>query len=161
MTQGQTIGRVARVMYMTGCVVAILCALAHTAASLQDPQPGSEQERLMLDAMATVKIDALRKMGAERTMLDITNGFSWHWTWSVAACGLACMALRFWRKDDAGLLRFSAVCAAVFFAVALGLSLRYFFFVPTGFLTACVVCFGVAAATARPASTELQEAAKK
>lgn len=146
------IGRLARVLYMTGCVVAILCALAHTAASLKDPEAGSEQERLMLDAMVTVKIEALHKMGAERTMMDIANGFSWHWTWSVFACGAACMALRFWRKDDCGLLRFSAVCAAVFFAGALGLSLRYFFIVPTAFLSACIVCFSVAAAAARPAA---------
>src|ERR1051325_3921644 len=135
MAEGQTIGRPARVTFMIGCVVAILCALTHTAASLKDPVPGSEQERLMLDAMTTVKIDALHKMGVERTMMDISEGFSWHWTWSVFACGAVLMAMRFWRPGDAGLLRFSAVCAVLFFAGALGLSLRYFFFIPTGFLS--------------------------
>jgi hypothetical protein len=113
-TQGQTIGRLPRGLYMAGCVVGLLAAAAHTVASLQDQQPGSDQERLMLDAMVTVKIEALRQMGADRTMMEIADGFGWHWTWSVAACALACLATRFWRKGDAGLLRFSALWATVF-----------------------------------------------
>jgi hypothetical protein len=142
---------------MTGCVVGLLAALAHTLASLQGPEPGSDKERLMLEAMETVKIEGLRKMGAERTMMDIAEGFGWHWTWSVAACALACLAVRFWRKGDSGLLRFSALWATVFFAGALALSLRFLFWVPTGFKAACVVCFGLAAATARPVSGEIAQ----
>src|SRR3954452_2466383 len=100
----QNIGRLPRVFYMAGCIVALLAAAAHTAASLRTPPPSPEPEQAMLDAMSTLKIEALHQMGVDRTMLEIADGFSWQWTWSVAACGLACLALRFWRKGDCGLL---------------------------------------------------------
>jgi hypothetical protein len=151
----QSIGRLPRVFYMAGCIIALLAAATHTVASIKQPPPPPEPERQMMEAMTTIKLEALRQMGVERTMFEIVDGFSWHWTWSVGACGLACLALRFWRKDDDGLLRFSALCAGAFFAISLAISLKFFFFIPTSFLSACLVCFALAAATARsqPASS--------
>src|SRR5262245_22863648 len=118
----QDIGKLPRISFMTGCIVGVLAALAHAAASFKGWEPDSDQERQLLDLMTSVKLDAIRKMGAERTMLDISDGFGWHWTWSVGAWALVCLALRFWRPGDAGLLRASALASAAFFAVSLAIS---------------------------------------
>jgi hypothetical protein len=138
-----------RKLFTAGCVVLIALGLVHLLghAAMQANQGENDAERQMLSLMRDHRQDM--GLGFVRSMSDIVNGFSLHF--SVAAlwlkhCGFV---VRRHARAAPGLLRQVAIVYAATYGVLTAVGLRYWFPAPLLFLIAAFVCFAGAVATAR------------
>lgn len=129
--------------FIAGCVVLILMAIAHFAGSTQQPPPRDETERQLLDLMTTYRMDLV---GTPRSTMEILRGFS-HF-FEVASLGMALtgLMLAIGSVGDARVLRRVSIAYVVTLGLALVISLTYWFIIPTAFIGAAMVLFGLSAA---------------
>lgn len=135
-----------RIPFLLGCIVLILTAAAHTAAHLKGPEtPASEDQAQMLRLMQSVQLDIF---SVKRTMMQITSGFSWHFSASLALIGAMGIALWWCRRGDRGMMRLVAAFYAVFLIVMTAMSAALFPPPPTAFFAVAALLFATAAAAA-------------
>jgi hypothetical protein len=127
-----------RGLFIAASVVQMLTAAAHTLASLQEPAPKNDQERQLIDTMRTVPVDL---PGARRVMMDLFEGFGWHFTISLLALGVIGLIVA--RGDTRARQRFAGA-AAVFMAALTVNSVIKFFLVPTAFMGVAAVLYAAA-----------------
>ncbi len=130
-------------LFIAGCVVLVLMAIAHFAASFQQPPPRDETERQLLDLMTTYRMDL---EGTPRSMMEILKGFS-HF-FEVASFGMALtgLMLAIGSVRDARVLRRVSIAYVVTLGLGLAISLTHWFIIPTSFIGAAMVLFGISAA---------------
>lgn len=139
--------RAPRLLFGTGAVVSLLTGLAHLAGHLSaPPPPGSASEATMRSLMETL---AFELPGATRTTMELYDGFSLVFSAFLLFVALLDVVLLRRSRQDPGLLLPVAVVNAGGFAVLLGISLRYFFAIPTACFAAAFLAFALCAATGR------------
>lgn len=136
-------GRPRARLFIAGCVVLALMGIAHLAGSLRQPPARDETERQLLDLMENYRMDLV---GTQRSMMEIFKGFS-HF-FEVAALGMALTGLMvaIGSVRDARVMRRVSIAYVVTLGFGLVISLTHWFVVPTAFLGAAMVCFGLSAA---------------
>lgn len=136
-------GRPRAGFFLAGCVVLLLMAVAHFAASFQQPPPRDETERQLLELITAYRMDL---EGTPRSMMEIFKGFS-HF-FEVASFGMALtgLMLAIGSVRDARVLRRVSIAYVVTLGFGLVISLTHWFIVPTLFLGAAMVLFAVSAA---------------
>jgi hypothetical protein len=137
-----------RKLFTAGCVVLVALGLVHLLghAAMQANQGESDPERQMLSLMRGHKQDL--GLGFVRSMSDIVNGFSLHFSVASLGMGLCGFVVRRHARAATGLLRQVAIVYAATYGVLTAVGLRYWFPAPLLFLIGAFVCFTAAAATA-------------
>ena len=135
-----------RKLFTAGCVVLIALGLVHLLghAAMQANQGESDAERQMLSLMRGHRQDL--GLGFVRSMSDIVNGFSLHFSVASLGMGLCGFVVRRHSRATAGLLRQVAIVYAATYGVLTAIGLRYWF--PAPLLFGAFVCFTASAATA-------------
>lgn len=141
-TAHEASGRPRARLFIAGCVVLALMAVAHFAGSLQQPPPRDETERQLLDLMENYRMDLA---GTPRSMMEIFKGFSHYF--EVAALGMALTGLMvvIGSVRDARVMRRVSIAYVVTLALGLAISVTHWFIVPTAFIGAAMVLFAVSA----------------
>jgi hypothetical protein len=128
--------------FFAALVVLTLFGLGHLAGHLQGPpEPASPDEATLLRLLAEV-----RRPPIDRTTKEIVEGFSLFLVcapWALAAAGFALTPLS---TRDPGLLRRITGIYLAFAAASTLISIRYWFFVPTGLLMLCAVLLALSLA---------------
>ncbi len=129
-------------LFIAGCAVLLVMAIAHTAGSLQEPAPRDETERQLLELMTGYRMDLV---GTQRSMMELFKGFS-H-SFSVASFGMALTGfmLAIGSVRDARVLRRVSIAYVVTLGFGLVISLTHWFIIPTSFIGAAMVLFAVSA----------------
>jgi hypothetical protein len=137
-----------RKLFTAGCVVLILLGLVHLLghAAMQANQGESDAERQLLSLMRGHRQDM--GLGFVRSMSDIVNGFSLHFSVASIGMGLLGFVVRRHAAAAPGLRRQAAIVYAGTYGVLTAIGLRYWFPAPLLFLTLAFLCVAGAAATA-------------
>lgn len=140
-----------RLFFVIGCWAALATAAVHLVGQLGGPPPvANDTERTLHELMATYRFPL---PGAARTLEELLHGFGL--TFSVALTLLGGTGLHLLKRagKDAVLMRAVAQANAVGALTLVAISLRYFFIIPTVFLSVVAFAFG-AACFGRPAPAE-------
>jgi hypothetical protein len=137
-----------RKLFTAGCIVLIALGVVHLLAhaAMQANQGENDAERQMLSLMRGHRQDL--GLGFVRSMSDILNGFSLHFSVASLGMGLCGFVVRRHARAAAGLLRQVAIVYAGTYGVLTAIGLRYWFPAPLLFLIGGFACFAAAAATA-------------
>jgi hypothetical protein len=131
-----------RAAFLVGCWAAIGTALLHMVGHVQGPlPPANDQERQLLELATTYRY-ALP--GAERTMMDLLNGFSLIFSVTLAALGGLGLVVARRALGDPLLMVASARVLAGASAVMLVIAVTNFFIIPVVCLALVAAGFGVA-----------------
>jgi len=127
-----------RRLFKSGAVALLILGLVHSLSLLREQVPANETERQLLGLMSGYKFNL---MGSIRTMNDLVRGFSV--SFMLAALGFALFDLLLFRERS-GLLRRAALANIVWLAAMTAIALRYFFIIPTSFLSVTLLIFVLA-----------------
>jgi hypothetical protein len=124
-----------RRLFTAGAVVLLLLGAVHSLSLFEKPIPANETEKQLLDLMTDYHFNL---MGSLRSMNDLLRGFSISFMAGAIALGVLGLSLR---REAAGVLKRVALIITIWLAVMTGISLRYFFVMPTAFLAVALVIF--------------------
>ena len=127
-----------RRLFKAGVVALLIVGLVHSLSLIRERVPANDTERQLLGLMSGYRFDL---MGSARSMAGMLRGFSV--SFMVAALGFGIFDLMLWR-ERAGLLKRAALVNIMWLAVMTGVSLHYFFIVPTSFLVITLMIFVLA-----------------
>jgi hypothetical protein len=127
-----------RRLFTAGATFLLLLGLVHSLSLFGKPVPANDTERQLLDLMSNYKFNV---MGSMRSMDTFLRGFSISFMLAAFACGALDLILC---RERSGLLKRVALVNMIWLAVMIAVSLRYFFAVPTLFLTTALLIFGLA-----------------
>lgn len=127
-----------RRLFSAGAVLLLLMGLAHSLSLFERPVPANETERQLFDLMSNYRFNV---MGSMRTSDNFLRGFSI--SFMLAALGFGALDLAL-ARERAGVLKRVAAINAIWLAVMLVVSLRYFFAVPTAFFAVALLIFAAA-----------------
>lgn len=127
-----------RRLFKIGSWLLVVIGLVHSLSLIKPLVPANETERQLLDLMVNYKFNLV---GSVRSMNDLMRGFSV--SFMVAAFGFGVLDLML-SGERSGLLKRLALINAIWLAVMTGVSLHYFFAVPTSFLAVSLVIFVLA-----------------
>jgi hypothetical protein len=125
-------------LFTAGGVWLVLLGLVHSLSLLGRPAPANDTERQLLDLMAHYQFDV---MGSMRSMDSFLRGFSISFMLVALVMGVLALALR---RERAGLLKRVALINTLWLGVMIAVSLRYFFVLPTSFLSVALLIFAAA-----------------
>jgi hypothetical protein len=124
-----------RRLFKAGAVWLVVMGVVHSLSLIRDLAPSNDTERQLVDLMTNYHFNL---MGSMRTMGELNRGFSIAFMLAALGFGVLSMTLA---RERAGLLKRVAVVNLVWLAAMLGTSLRYFFAVPTTFLSVGLLIF--------------------
>ena len=127
-----------RRIFKAGAVWLLLLGCVHSLSLFVHQVPANNTEKQLLDLMTGYQFNI---MGSMRSMDNFLRGFSI--CFMLAAFGLGGLDLTL-AGERASLLKRVALVNVVWLAVMTAVSLRYFFAMPTSFLTVALVIFVVA-----------------
>jgi hypothetical protein len=127
-----------RRLFKTGGIWLVILGLVHSLSLINKMAPANETERQMLDLMANYKFNV---MGSMRSMSDFLQGFSISFMLAALGFGLFDLVVS---RERSGLLKRVALVNAIWLAVQIAVSVRYFFAAPTTFLTIALLIFVMA-----------------
>jgi hypothetical protein len=127
-----------RRLFKIGAGALLLLGLVHSISLFLPAVPANETEKQLLDLMANYKFNL---MGSMCSMYGLMRGFSI--SFMLAALGFAALDFSL-SNERAGLLKRIALINALWLAVMTGVSLYYFFALPTSFLLAALLIFALA-----------------
>jgi hypothetical protein len=134
-------------LFRFGCWATIGTAILHVAAHLGGPQaPTNDTERQLLELATTYRYTM--PGGAERSLMDLTNGLSLTMALLLATMGAVGLIVQKRARHDTTLMLAVARTMTVSSAALLAISLTNFFIVPTLCIAVMVVCFFVASVEA-------------
>jgi hypothetical protein len=134
-------------LFKFGCWLTIATAVLHLAVHLAGPPaPSNDTEQRLWDLATTYRF-ALAG-GAERSLMDMANGFSLIVALLLATLGGIGLIVEKRAHQDRALMSATARMMAVSAVVMLGISLTNFFIVPSLCLAMMAVCFIVASVEA-------------
>jgi len=134
--------------FRVGAWTSIVTAIAHLAGHVAGPQaPRNETEAKLTELMTGYGFEL---PGApHRTMMEFFDGFSLTFSLFLALTGILALAVARSRGAVPELFRFTAVALAGTYGILLGISLRYFFLVPSLCLGLAFLAFAVSLAPGR------------
>jgi len=127
-----------RRLFRSGGVWLVLLGLVHSISLFQRPVPANATERQLLDLMTNYKFNL---PGALRSMDNLMRGFSIAFMLGAFAIGALALVLS---GERAALLKRVALANTLWLVALTAVSFRYFFIVPTTFLTVALLLFGLA-----------------
>ena len=127
-----------RRFFVAGAIVLLLLGMVHSLSLFEKPVPANDTEKQLLDLMSNYRFNL---MGSIRSMNDLLRGFSISFMAGAIAVGVIDLGLR---CEAATVLKRLALINVIWLAALTGVSLKYFFAVPTAFLIAALVIFAVA-----------------
>ncbi|HKV61254.1 MAG TPA: hypothetical protein VJO16_05030 [Candidatus Acidoferrum sp.] len=127
-----------RRLFLAGAIWLLLMGAVHSLSFIKQPTPQNETERQLFDLMSNYKFNVA---GAMRSMDNFMTGFSI--CFMLAALGLGLLDLSL-VKERAALLRRISLVNILWLAVMVVIALRYFFIVPTTFLSVALLIFALA-----------------
>ena len=132
-----------RTAFKVGCYAAVVTALLHMTGVFLEPLPANDTERQLHELASTYKFPL--PGGPNRTMLEITSGFSLVYALMLALTGgLGLIVSRRAANDD---LLFLATARALAggYLVLLAISVTHFFLVPTACTAVIALSFAITA----------------
>lgn len=130
-----------RRLFIVGASLLIVMGLVHSLSLIKAPVPSNDTERQLLGLMSSYKFDLL---GSMRSMQNLMTGFSISFMFAALGLGAFDFALR---RERAELLKRVALLNTLWLTAMTAVSLRYFFAVPTSFLSAALLIFLLATLT--------------
>jgi hypothetical protein len=127
-----------RRLFKAGAVALLILGLVHSLSLIREKVPANDTEKQLLGLMSSYKFNL---MGSIRTMNDLVRGFSI--SFMLAALGFALFDLLLFR-ERAGLLKRAALANIIWLAAMTAVALRYFFNIPTSFLSVTLLIFVLA-----------------
>jgi hypothetical protein len=127
-----------RRLFKAGATALLILGLVHSLSLIREQVPANETERQLLGLMSSYRFNL---MGSIRTMNDLVRGFSV--SFMLAALGFALFDLLLFR-ERAGLLKRAALANVIWLAAMTAVALRYFFIIPTSFLSVTLLIFVLA-----------------
>jgi hypothetical protein len=127
-----------RRLFKAGAVELVVLGAVHSLSLFGKNVPGNDSERQLLDLMTNYKFIL---MGSTLTMEGFLRGFSISFLIAMLGIGVLDLVLA---RERAGLLKRVALVNAILLAAMTANSLRYFFVVPTSFLTLGLALFALA-----------------
>ena len=127
-----------RRLFKAGAVALLILGLVHSLSLIREEVPANDTEKQLLGLMSSYKFNL---MGSIRTMNDLVRGFSV--SFMLAALGFDLFDLLLFR-ERAGLLKRAALANIVWLAAMTAVALRYFFIIPTSFLSVTLLIFVLA-----------------
>ena len=127
-----------RRLFKAGAVMLLLTGLVHSLSLFGKPIPANETEKQLLELMTNYKFNLV---GSMRSMAEVLRGFSISFMVTAFGLGTLDQALS---RERAGLLKRVALVNTIWLAIMTGVSLRYFFVIPTSFLAVALVIFALA-----------------
>jgi hypothetical protein len=127
-----------RRLFKAGAVGLVLLGLVHSLSLFEKPVPANDTEKQLLNLMANYHFNL---MSSSRTMDDLLRGFSIAFMLSVIVLGAINLLLS---RENTGLLKHMALINTTWLAAMTAVSLRYFFAVPTWFLSLMLLLFALA-----------------
>ena len=127
-----------RRLFTAGAVWLVLMGLVHSLSLFGKPAPANDTERQLLDLMSNYKFNV---MGSMRSTDNFLRGFSIAFMLAAFVTGALNLAVC---RERASLLKRVAMIDAIWLAVMVAVSLRYFFLVPILFLGVALLMFTVA-----------------
>jgi hypothetical protein len=124
-----------RRLFKAGAMALLVLGLVHSLSLIRDLVPANDTEKQLLGLMSSYRFNL---MGSLRSMDDLFRGFSV--SFMMAALGFGAFDVVLW-GERAGLLRRAALVNILWLAVMTAVALRYFFVVPTSFLSATLFIF--------------------
>jgi hypothetical protein len=124
-----------RRLFTGGAAWLIFMGLVHSLSLLGKQAPANETERQLLDLMVRYKFNV---MGSMRSMDNFLRGFSISFMLAALVTGALALTLV---GERAGLLKRIALVNTVWLAVMTAVGLRYFFIVPTSFISVALLLF--------------------
>jgi hypothetical protein len=125
-------------LFKAGTAALLVLGLVHSLSLIRERVPANDTERQLLGLMSSYKFNL---MGSARSMSDLLRGFSV--SFMLGALGFALFDLLLFR-ERAGLLKRAALANIIWLAAMTGVSLYYFFIVPTSFLAVTLLIFVLA-----------------
>ena len=129
------------IFYRIGCYVLILTGLLHLTSHFQEPVPANDTEKQLFDLMTNHQIHFA---GATVTMGGIQEGFGFWFSLSLIWLGVMSLFLVRQLGENRALIRKIAGMNASALLVGSGISLLFFFFIPTTCLALGLVFFSLA-----------------
>jgi hypothetical protein len=134
--------------FQIGCWATILTAVVHLLGIVLGGgmQPTTPEETELIRQATTVAIDL--PGGQRRVLMDFVNGFSLHFSLSLALWGgLGLIVQRRGRNDDALMYAVARAMAGAA-AALLVICLTYFFLIPSLFVALMAISFAISAVRA-------------
>jgi hypothetical protein len=127
-----------RRLFLTGAIWLLFLGAVHSLSFIMKQMPHNETERQLLDLMSNYKFNV---PGAMRSMDDFMTGFSISFMLAVLGFGLLDLSLV---KERTALLKRISLVNILWLVIMVGVALRYFFIVPTTFLSVALLIFVLA-----------------
>lgn len=130
------------IFYRIGCIVLILTGLIKLSGQFIEPEPKNETERQMFELMKTNQVDV--GDGATVTIHDTQMGFGLWFSLSLIWAGIVSLFLVKQLGENKAILRKIAALNSSALLIGAGISLLYFFFIPTICLSLALIFFALA-----------------
>jgi hypothetical protein len=137
-----------RRIFQIGAGLLLLTGLVHSISLFAERAPANDTERQLQLLMDTYRLNLL---GSMRTMSELMRGFSISFMLGILAMAAADFAVA---GQSTALMKRVAVVNAVWLALMIAVSLRYFFIVPLSFLVACFIPFAIVSLAASAIDTK-------
>ena len=125
-------------MFTAGTILLLLIGLVHALSLFGTPTPANDTEKQLFSLMRDYHFNL---MGSSRSMNDLMRGFSMAFMLAAFGFGVFDLVLR---KERTELLKRVTLVNILWLAAMMILSLRYFFAVPTSFLSTTLILFALA-----------------
>jgi hypothetical protein len=127
-----------RRLFLAGAIWLLLMGAVHSLSFIKPLTPQNETERQLFDLMSNYKFNVA---GAMRSMDNFMTGFSICFMLAALGFGLLDLSLV---KERAVLLKRISMVNILWLVIMVGVALRYFFIVPTTFLSVALLIFVLA-----------------
>ena len=129
------------IFYRIGCIILILTGLLHLTSHFQKYVPQNDTEKQLVDLMENY---VLNVAGAEVTMAKIQEGFGFWFALSLVWLGAMSLFLMKQLGENKAVLRKIAGLNASALLIGTGISVLFFFFIPTICLALGLIFFSMA-----------------
>jgi len=113
----------------------LILGLVHSLSLIHEQVPANDTEKQLLGLMSSYRFNL---MGSARSMAEMLRGFSVSFMFAALGFGFFDLLLS---RERAGLLKRAALINVIWLAAMTGVSLQYFFIIPTSFLAAKLLIF--------------------
>jgi|SRR5271170_8144102 len=131
-------GKWGRRFFVAGAAWLVLIGLVHALSLIEKQVPANDTEKQLVDLMASYRFDL---MGSRRSMGELLRGFSIAFMLAALVMGTLDLVLS---REREGLLKRVALVNVIWLAGMTAVALRYFFILPTSFLSIALILFASA-----------------
>jgi hypothetical protein len=130
------------IYFRIGCYILIATCFLHLIGHFQVPLPENDTEKQLLDLMATYQIDVGN--GEAVTMQGLQKGFSLFFSLFFLWSGSLSLSLSHRLAEQKTLLKNISIINTISLGIGTGISLVYFFLIPTTCIALALLFFTIA-----------------